>query len=110
MTQSEYVHEVQKELLAEGFTIIRKASRQRFFAADQAGLRYEIRIKYCIKPRKLEVPDIGPMTGLMADDAIKILITNGTSMTKFVTDWMKEKDIKVILNWNPGTKIQEQFT
>ncbi len=58
-----------------------------------------------MKPRKLEITDIGYMTGLMSNDAINVLVTNGTDLTKFVQNRFKDDKVQVVFNWTPGTQI-----
>ena len=109
MTQSEYIEAVYKQLEAEGFKITRRETRQRFFAVDSKGVKYEFRIKYCVKPRKLEITDIGYMTGLMSNDAINVLVTNGTDITRFVEKRFKDDKVQVVLNWMPDNEIINQL-
>ncbi len=109
MTDREYSIAIQDELISEGFDNFKFTSRNRFFA-KKADIWYEFRVKYCRIPRRLKMPDVGYMTGLMDPNTIGVLITNGIEVTRFVESYLKNNGVDVvILNWVPDMNISDKL-
>ena len=111
MTVREFAISVQEQLKAEGFTdfmLYREhKSPSAFLATDRDGNRYDFRVKFCVKPRKLYMNDIGFMTGLTSDQYKSVLVTNGTDITTKTRKYLEEKGMQIVLNWEAGMNIFE---
>ncbi len=111
MNTREFAIAVQEQLKSEGFSDFRlgKQTQSRFYAVDRDGNQYDFRVKYCIKPRKLYMADVGFMAGSANDDIPSVLVTNGTDITKFVQNRFKDDRVQVVLNWIPNNEIINQL-
>lgn len=107
MNTREFAIAVQEQLKSEGFSDFRlgKQTQSSFYAVDRDGNQYDFRVKYCIKPRKLYMADVGFMAGSANDDIPSVLVTNGTDITKQTRKYLEDKGMKIVLGWTQGMKI-----
>ena len=107
MNTREFAIAVQEQLKSEGFSDFRlgKQTQSRFYAVDQDGNQYDFRVKYCIKPRKLYMADVGFMAGSANENIPAVLVTNGTDITKQTRKCLEDKGMKIVLDWQSGQKI-----
>lgn len=105
MNTREFAIAVQEQLKIEGYSDFRlgKQTQSSFYAVDWDGNRYDFRVKYCIKPRKLHMADVGFMAGSANDDIPAVF--NGTDITNQTRKYLEDKGMKIVLDWQPGQKI-----
>ncbi len=76
MNVYDYSKVVQEELRIGGFTSIKVHSISRISALTQDGKICEIKVKYCIEPRKLWINDTKYIAEMMSENTDKFFITN----------------------------------
>lgn len=109
MNPRDYTKAVIDQLEFEGCKEIVKLSPSRFYATDDNGVGYDIKVKYCLMPRRLGVTDIHYLAEWMSKDRIDVLITNGSELTSHIKRYLDDNGIKVILGWNPDDNILEHL-